>query len=685
MVSSVNKGSKAFLVLLLALASSSLIWNTNAIHTLSDNPSAFQTLFSDDFSNGLGKWNLVQGSWVTEKGYLVGASNNSLSQISAGDSSWSDYILTLQARSVAGSTLVLLLRWLDSQNYYRMVLAGDHLEFWLRRGGNDVLLYREDSWGYPLNMKAWHEMKIKIYDAAPTIVAYIDGTPEITIKDLSGQSISSGMIGLGVDAGASSAFDDISVTTLHPDVYGPHSIILLLVEFPDVKHMMTPAQIRDSVFDTLNRYYTEVSYNLTWITGQVTQVWKILPQPATYYDLATVTTSGWGKGRAEEIIKDAINIWDKEINFKQYDYVFIATAGDATWSYADTGFGFSTNDNLTVTWAVVMGRLGAREGWKVAAHELGHIFGLPDLYSYPIAFSGPADWREAAVFVGPWDLMSRSDERPQIGAWGKIKLGWLTPDRVFEILPGQIGAATVEPLENSSSGIQAITIYLTSTTYFIIENREPMGFDTVLPDKGILISYVDESKYWRGIGPVMVQDANPGPAPRWQLLHPTFNTTSAGHALFRNQTYNVAALLLDQFDDSYLVTVGTPDSVNSAKASYAQATGLIQKAESLLKESTNYRSQDAITVVNQAVEQNNLAKQDLRKETYDPFKTAVKYANESVSLLNRAKQLEEQQQPTALPGESSTVWMGAAVVVATVAVFAVYAFLKRRRRAAPQA
>jgi hypothetical protein len=56
----------------------------------------------------------------------------------------------------------------------------------------------------------------------------------------------------------------------------------------------------------------------------------MLPQPATYYDIPTVTSSGWGKGRDVEIIKDAISVWDTEVDFRRYDYVFIATAGDAT-------------------------------------------------------------------------------------------------------------------------------------------------------------------------------------------------------------------------------------------------------------------------------------------------------------------------------------------------------------------
>jgi len=328
-----------------------------------------------------------------------------------------------------------------------------------------------------------------------------------------------------------------------------------------------------------------------------------------------------------------------------------------------------------------MGRLGGGDGWKVAAHELGHILGLPDLYSYPIAFSGPRDWREAAVFIGPWDLMSRSSERPQIGAWGKIKLGWLTPDQVFELLPGQHGAATIDPLEVPGPGIHAITIYLTSTTYFVVENREPIGFDSVLPDKGVLVSYVDESRYWRGTEPVVIQNANPGNAPRWQLPHPTFNTDAGGKNLFMNQTYNQAVLLLDKSSDSYLVTAGTPDSVNIAKASYAKAKDLIQRAETLLKETTSYQSQDAIAIVNQALEQDKMAKEALLDRTFEPFKEAVNHANQTLTLLDRAKQVEQQYELNirqTSPEQNLPIWIPAAMLAIGIVV-GVYLVRKRRK------
>lgn len=669
---------RSHLLLFLTLAFPLLTLDSNTGHSASNVP-PFETLFSDDFSGDLAKWTTVQGTWALESGYLIGASSNATSQISSGDKSWSDFILTLRARSSSGQTLTAFVRWVDSQNHYRIVLAVDHFDFWLRRNGTDRLLHREGSWGSPLNMRAWHEIKVKIYGTIPTISVYLDQIPEMTIKDLSGNSISSGMIGLGVEARSSSAFDDVSVTTLHPDAYGPHSIIVLLVEFPDVKHGLSPAEVQNDVFQTLNRYYTEVSYNLTWITGHVTDEWKILSQPSTYYDLATVTSGGWSKGRAVEIIRDSIDVWDSEVDFSQFDYVFIATAGDATWSYTETSLQLPTSDNATLTQAVVIGRLGAREGWKVAAHELGHIFGLPDLYSYPIAFTGPADWREAAVFVGPWDLMSRSNERPHIGAWGKIRLGWITPDRVFELLPGQQGAATVDPLEHASSGIQAIIVYLNTTTYFVIENREQAGFDAVLPDHGILISFVDESKYWRGTGPVVVQDANPGSAPRWQLPHPTFGVEAGTHNLFLNQTYNLEALLLDKVEDSYTIAAGTPELVNIAKASYAQAKDLIHQAEILIKETAHYRSSDALGLVNQALDQNKIAMISLRAKTYEPFADAVNQANMTLALLSRAKQMEQMQQPNVPVAQVPAGWLAIGGAIFAVATIAVYVHRKRKR------
>jgi hypothetical protein len=139
----------------------------------------------------------------------------------------------------------------------------------------------------------------------------------------------------------------------------------------------------------------------------------------------------------------------------------------------------------------------------------------------------------------------------------------------------------LDPLEDSGAPIQAVIAYIDATTYFIIENRQPLGFDKVLPDKGVLVSYVDEGKYWRGNGPVVVQDANPGSGPRWQLPHPTFDIGPGKSSQFTNQTYDVGVALLDKSDASYMIAVGKQSMMDVAESSYSllnEASAAIQKA-----------------------------------------------------------------------------------------------------------
>ena len=641
---------------------------------------SIETLFQDDFSQGLARWNLPPaGAWDVQNQELQGSSDGTLGMISAGGSAWTDYVFSVHVRNREGLVYAVLVRWQDPDNYYRVVLKQDHFEFWLRRSGDEQLLYRESPWGFSMAMDEWHEVKVKLYGVVPTIEAYIDGQPEITVKDLSGRSISSGMIGLAVEAGVLSFFDDVKVATLHPDIAGPYSIILLLVEFPDVKHTQSPQQMYDKIFPALNRYYTEVSYNLTWINGQVTPEWKVLQKPSTYYDISTITGSGWQKGRTVEFIADAIHAWDSEIDYRKYDYVFVAGPRDSVWGYAETCcLQISTNDGITITRGS-----GERENydWRTYAHELGHIFSLPDLYSYEIAFSGPRDWREAAIYVGPWDLMSRSDERPQIGAWGKAKLGWITPNHMTELLPGEQILTILDPLERPTSGIQSVLIYVSATTYFIVENRQPIGFDEVLPDKGILVSYVDEAKYWSGNGPVVVQGADPGNGPRWQMLHPTFDIGPGKKDQFTNQTYDLAIALLDRKGDSYLIAVGKPNFIESTRSAHSQASELVTKAESALAGAKvrDYHSEQARALIDQATTRYLHAKEALEKGTLTSFEQAANMAKEIIGLINAANQAEQQYQ-LQHPQQSPPEQMIIVSVVLVVVVAATTLYVARRRR-----
>ena len=75
---------------------------------------------------------------------------------------------------------------------------------------------------------------------------------------------------------------------------------------------------------------------------------------------------------------------------------------------------------------------------------------------------------------------------------------------------GKSSRITLGPLEDGKSQTLAIKIPLTNSTYYLIENRQPFGFDQNLPGSGILIMYADDSiaECRHGRGPVSLINAD---------------------------------------------------------------------------------------------------------------------------------------------------------------------------------
>lgn len=126
----------------------------------------------------------------------------------------------------------------------------------------------------------------------------------------------------------------------------------------------------------------------------------------------------------------------------------------------------------------------------VFTHEAGHAFGLPDLYD---TFEG--DGKHGGA--GNWDLMAtgswgcdgHTPESPcHMGAWSKAVLGWanvtvLSPDTDHGII-------VIPPVETSGT-IYRIEAGDGSADYFLLENRQRLGFDQMLMGEGLLIWHID--------------------------------------------------------------------------------------------------------------------------------------------------------------------------------------------------
>ncbi|MDR0436938.1 MAG: M6 family metalloprotease domain-containing protein [Bacteroidales bacterium] len=132
----------------------------------------------------------------------------------------------------------------------------------------------------------------------------------------------------------------------------------------------------------------------------------------------------------------------------------------------------------------------------VIAHELGHsLLGWPDFYDTDYYGSGGL-----AVDLGPWCLMasgSRSHTPGRPSAWCVVNAGWVpvitlsTPIDSVITLPNPMNAGVVYRINTKQAG-GADNL----NEYFLLENRQRVGWDANLPGSGMLIYHIDRPQSW---------------------------------------------------------------------------------------------------------------------------------------------------------------------------------------------
>ncbi len=160
---------------------------------------------------------------------------------------------------------------------------------------------------------------------------------------------------------------------------------------------------------------------------------------------------------------------------------------------------------------------------RCVAHILGGVRDgkrlVPCLYDHDLqARPGPVRdvFLGAIVNMGFWDPMSCHYHKweippPGISSWTRLRLGWADTRQVRVVTPAERTELLLGPLADGSSEVLAVKIPLSASTYYLIENRQPVGFDRHLPGQGVLIMYADDTiaECRRGQAPVKLVNADP--------------------------------------------------------------------------------------------------------------------------------------------------------------------------------
>ncbi len=175
--------------------------------------------------------------------------------------------------------------------------------------------------------------------------------------------------------------------------------------------------------------------------------------------------------------------------------------------------------------------------------------------------------------MGPWDIMSehfvkRDEPPPGISSFTKIRLGWISSSQVFFTKPGETLYTHLSPLSRKGA-VMAVKIPLKGDLYYLLENRQPIGFDRSLPDNGLLVLKVDPDSP-EGYGTVKVMNADEN-SPHFSRA--TFRLDQDKRNLFLDREANVAILPLWTEGGSLGVLITTPEKSHQA----LQAASMIRK------------------------------------------------------------------------------------------------------------
>lgn len=283
---------------------------------------------------------------------------------------------------------------------------------------------------------------------------------------------------------------------------------------------------------SLRDYFRDASFN-NFLVGGTVAPWVRVAQTNTYYEgpsgcngLCTPNPQNAGG-----FIKEVLALQDANINFAQYDNDGpdgVPNSGDddgfvdfAVFVQAMEG-GECDNANRIWShswvysgwWGAPYQTLDAAAGGgyiKVEKYYLGpalscgttsmiEIGGFAFQFALHFGLPSLSDDDSSSVSVGIWDLMASgywgadgdSPERPvMLSAWSREQLGWLEPtvltsSRLNELIP---------PVETNAVAYRVTRPSGCSRTEsFLIENRQQIKWDSLLPGSGLLVWHVDDSR-----------------------------------------------------------------------------------------------------------------------------------------------------------------------------------------------
>lgn len=266
---------------------------------------------------------------------------------------------------------------------------------------------------------------------------------------------------------------------------------------------------------SVHDYFLEQSYGQFDLTFDVVGPYK-LTKNYSYYG----GNSPWKDYNVSTMIREAVDAAKNDANWTDYDWdgdnlvdqVFILYAGDCeAWTGSDPNTvwphesaisaRYMNNGKYVSTYACASELFAtAPGGIGTVCHEFTHCLGILDMYDTDYESTNGEGYG-----MGLWDVMASGGDLDGgmtpagYTSYERWISGWLTPIELT-------GQQDITGMKALSDGGEAYVIYNQGRgvksdkgEYYLLENRQHVGWDAALPGTGLLITHVDyDATAWKG-------------------------------------------------------------------------------------------------------------------------------------------------------------------------------------------
>ena len=305
---------------------------------------------------------------------------------------------------------------------------------------------------------------------------------------------------------------------------GKHRGLVILMQFKDQKFVTPePQKVFDRFFNetgynengmsgSVKDYFLAQSYNKLEIDFDVVGPYTAKDSMAYYGSHIMIDDYDNADAHAEELIAEAAQQASADVDYSKYDWnedsvvdqVFVIYAGYSEaqgaapetiwpheWSLKYAGMDIKYNGVTLATYgcaAELMGNgkdnTGKLDGIGTACHEFSHCLGLMDMYDTE---------SQTNYGMSYWDVMDsgsyldNSCTPAGYTSYERWSCGWLEPT---ELKGDMTQIAGMKPLAESP---ECYVMYNDAykNEYYLLENRQKVGFDAALPGHGLLVLHVD--------------------------------------------------------------------------------------------------------------------------------------------------------------------------------------------------